>query len=176
MQLSSLTLYATSTDVAIDQAQLIAFLASRKLIGAPLSKAEFLAGEDFFKSIVFLGCSPAIALCPEDGEQAIRIGVFALDAPFLYAHQRARPPLCLSCKAPIENWLVAIGDACSDQIECESCRHPNVISRLHFRKRACYTRLAIRIQPVFESEAVPDGGLLAALAETFGSKFKYAYI
>ena len=75
----------------------------------------------------------------------------------------------------MDDWLTSISAAASDQIECASCKRSNQISRLHFRKRACYTRFAIQIQPVFESEAVPDAGLLAALTQAFGSEFKYAY-
>ena len=75
----------------------------------------------------------------------------------------------------MDGWLSLISTADSGRIECVSCKQSNQISQLHFRKRACYTPLAIQIQPVFESEAVPDAGLLAALALAFGSEIKYAY-
>ena len=206
MQLSSLALYATSTDVEIDRAQLVGFLASRKLIGQPIREAllpvseellaeegllggeglsanegvsmseSFLAGEDFFKAISFLGCSPAIALRPEDGPQFMRITVGVSAVPILFTHQRARPPLCMACKTPMHDWKGTIRRSSENSIECEHCQQVNAIEQLHFRKRACFTRTVIRIQPVFESEAIPDSSLLFALADIFNVEFRYAYI
>lgn len=75
----------------------------------------------------------------------------------------------------MDDWLAAIDAASGSRIECARCKQQVDISRLHFRKRACYTRFVIQIQPVFESEAIPDAGLLAALEDTFGAEFKYAY-
>lgn len=75
----------------------------------------------------------------------------------------------------MEDWLATISGASNDRIECTACKQQIEIGRLHFRKRACYSQLAIQIQPVFESEAIPNEGLLIALTKAFGLEFKYAY-
>lgn len=175
LQLSSLTLYATASPAAIDHVRLIEHLESLQLIARPLSETQFLAGERFFHYITFLGCSPAIPLLPEQGEHYIRISVPRLDKPQLFYSLRAHPPLCPACKAPLADWKQTIQMASEGQIECESCQYVANIDQLHFRKRACYAQAVIRIEPVFESEAIPDTALLTALATEFGGEFKYAY-
>jgi len=175
LQAAALTIYAVDSGVAVDLLRLRVLLQRLGLIDAGLAGDEFAAGPRFFNGITFLGCSPSIVLDEAQGENPLRISLHTSKLPVLFFSERARPPLCLHCKAALDDWKALIDQARDGQLDCPSCGQANVVGKLHYRKLACFSRVAIEIQPVFEREAVPDPGLLAALEAEFSVAFKYAY-
>jgi hypothetical protein len=149
---------------------------SIELTGKPLGSFQFLAGNRFFSHITFLGCAPNIALQPEQGPHYIRISIPPLEKPVLLSGARAPAPLCTDCKQPLENWKSRIESAEGEVIHCHQCHASIPVADLNFRKCACFSRNIIRVEPVFESGAIPANGFLDTLSTTFNTSFKYAYI
>ena len=175
MSLSSLALYSQDS-VSLAHAELIELLNSIELTGKPLGAFQFLAGPRFFNHIIFLGCAPNIPTLPHQGENYIRISVLLRTNPILLAGTRAPAPLCPDCKQPFERWKTRIGAAEDETISCLQCHASIPVAHLNFRKRACFSRHIIRIEPIFESEAIPADGFLDSLSRAFSADFKYAYI
>ena len=177
MSRSSLVLYAASSELEVAPQRLINLLISCGLIDRPLGDQAFLAGDRFFQHITFLGCSPSIALLPEQGENFLRIDISCYAEPVLFAGSRAHTPLCRYCGKPYaEDWKERIQSAGDSMLRCAGCGRSKPIAQLNFRRRACYSRSIIRISPVFESEAMPSPQLLEALASAFDMPFRYAYL
>jgi len=173
----SLVLYAALADHEVPAQSLVALLSSNGLIGRALSEHKFLAGDRFFQSISFLGCSPSIALQPQQGEVYLRIEISSFVRPVLFCAPRAHTPLCRHCGRPfLEDWPLRINQSTDGNMVCKSCDLPNRIEQLNFRRRACYSRSVVAFSPVFESEAVPSEQLMQALQSEFATPFRYAYI
>jgi len=176
MSLSSLTLYTRDSSVGSIQIELIELLVSVGLIGDPIHATQFLAGPRFFKHITFLGCAPNISTLPEQGPQFIRITIPELTKHGLFFGSRAPAPLCGHCKHTFDNWVEDIKHSENNGITCPQCHTSTPISHLNFRKKACYSQNIVRIEPIFESEALPANGLLDTLNKRFNAHFAYAYI
>ena len=176
MSLCSLTLYTQYNSVGSIHAELIEALTSLGFIGDPLHASQFLTGPHFFKYITFLGCAPSIPVLPAQGPQFIRVSIPALTKPGLFAGSRAPAPLCSSCKHALDNWKQDIERSENDEITCPRCQASTAVSYLNLRKRACFSQNIVRIEPIFESEALPANGLLETLNKEFDARFAYAYI
>ncbi len=175
MYMPSLVLYAPMM-ARIKHDALIANLEAINFIGQPVAQETYLSGKDFFKYLSFLGCAPNLALNPDESEQYLRIVTPQLAQPKLFFSPRAKPPLCLPCKAPIEDWKTSIDQTNKGSIQCQHCSEKSNIDALNLRKRACYTQHLIQIMPVFESEAVPTESLFSAFEKQLHYAFKLAYI
>lgn len=172
---ASLTLYVPDKTVYVDHGKLIQTLLSIELIGAQTGEYQFLAGNNFFNHIGFLGCSPNIPLTLEQDEHPLQVRIPSLNTPALFCGSRAWAPLCPECKHALQTWKDSIENKIEAGIYCDRCHTLIPTENLNFRKRACYSRHVIHIEPVFESEAVPTPILLGVLADVFKTSFKYAY-
>lgn len=175
MSLAALTLYPPATGASPDSTELAGLLAELGLIGAPCGPQTYLAGKRFFDHITFLGCSPRLALRPEAGDDHLRIELFALATPRLFASANAHTPLCPECRQALADWRTVIAQSKNGQMNCGHCGAVIPIDVLNFRRRACYARTLVRISPVFESEAIPTETLLDSIEDRLAMRLRYAY-
>lgn len=138
------------------------------------SNVNFYVGERFIDHITFLGCSPAIALSPEDGEQFCFVCVNELsDKPRLYYGSNTPAPHCRQCKETREDWKLMLDDG---DTFCTRCNMQERQQSLVWRKMAAISRLAIEIMHVYPHEAVPSPHLLEELAKVTNVEWAYAYL
>jgi len=173
---SSLALYANGT--GITHARLLDVLHAIDMIGESVGVFQYRAGKKFFNHIAFLGCSPSFHASAGNGLETppLRIYIPHLTRPKLFTSARGQTPLCPRCNHPLADWIQQLKTARAPEVRCHQCQNLAPLRELKLRKRACYSQHIIRIEPVFESEAVPADRLLSTLHEVLKVPFQYAYI
>jgi hypothetical protein len=73
--------------------------------GCHESNNDYLPGDRFMDHVTFLGCSPSIALSPEDGDNYCFIRIHeAAKVPVLYAGKNTPAPYCPQCQQTKDDW------------------------------------------------------------------------
>lgn len=147
---------------------------------------HYFPGDRFLELIMFLGCSPAVALePPPDSAGAIDAALFCnvrIDGPL--PQMRFRPgvvetaPRCPVCRASVNDWLELIRDwqaSGADQWTCPDCTAGMGLHELNWRHNAGFGRMFVEVWGIHPHEAVPADRLLACLQEATGQPWTYCY-
>ena len=171
----SLILYAGSGYLRPDtMALLTRTMASTGLTGRRIGQSsfEFLPGDRFLDHISFLGCSPNIALSPEEGEHYCYIRLHEPQSrPVLLSAGNTQPPRCRSCQRTLDEWW-----QCTAPDFCSQCSLEERQDSLNWRRRGAISRCRIEIMNVYPHEAVPSPNLLLFLKDASGVEWRYAYL
>jgi hypothetical protein len=180
----ALILHPTDPQFAPADAALYAALAAVGVVGAALpalGPCHFRPGPDFLQRIVFLGCSPVVALGEPGatGASYCRIELTAaLARPALVHGANVRQPRCPGCKAPVPDWDRHLPRWEAEPLtewSCPGCGHAAPAAGLRWRQGAAAMRRQIRVWGIFEGEAVPDERLLAVLLDLGGGPWEHIY-
>lgn len=163
--------YVPASDTSLQEA-----LSQHGFLGGSISHkgvSGYLPGEDFLKHIVFLGCSPAVALTPEEGEHFcfIRINGPHQTLQFVQGDESLQPR-CPACRKVISPWQHLLH---TEIFRCGECGHESGIAALDWRHQAGFARLFIEIAGVFPQEAVPADQLLSLLQKVTAVQWTYFY-
>ncbi|MEJ2344468.1 MAG: hypothetical protein P8076_15760 [Gammaproteobacteria bacterium] len=188
-----LVLHAGDPHWAPDAVGLVAeALADLGLLGDAFVHADavhYRPGPAFLDAVMFLGCSPAIALEPDGAAGAAggadpaafcntRLG------PVSSAVQFRRgcgdiPPRCPRCRARVPDWQPLIDawrrDPDGYRWICPDCGHARSPVDLHWRHDAGFGRFFVEIWGIHPHEAVPSERLLATLTAIGGGSWRYFY-
>jgi hypothetical protein len=154
-----------------------------EMLDSPPERQRFLAGERFLQLVSFLGCSPHIELEPpttgsDDFCYLEVLGPWA--PPRLLRGRNTRPPGCPSCgrrknglPAQLRPWAElpeALRWKCG---HCGAEHHP---AQWNWRQQGGAARIALSINGIFPSEALPSDALLGTLKALNGEPWGYCYI
>lgn len=132
-----------------------------------------LVGEDFLKHIIFLGCSPSVALSPGDGDNFCFIHINGPHQAIQFIQgDVALQPRCPVCREPVSLWQQHLH---ADNYQCEKCAATTQVMALDWRREAGFGKLFIDIYGIFPQEAVPSEQLLSALEEATSAQWTYFY-
>ena len=135
-----------------------------KLIDKKLSSKRYATGDDFLSLLTFMGCSPDIALEPQNDKPYCYVEINSLDLPQFISGKNTQYPPCPHCKEKLES------------PKCKSCHTTIDFTKLNWRKSAFVSRSWITIGNIYELEAIPSDQLLNALKNKTGVRWKPAYI
>jgi hypothetical protein len=165
-------------------------LAHLGLLGDAFAHAgavHYRPGPAFLDAVMFLGCSPAIALEPDAGDEGgvdpagfcnSRLG------PVFPAAQFRRgcggtPPRCPHCRARIRDWQPLIDawrhDPDNYRWTCAECGQARSPAALDWRHDAGFGRFFVEIWGIHPHEAVPSERLLTTLSGIGGGSWRYFY-
>ena len=136
----------------------------------------FLPGDRFLQLITFLGCSPHLRLAPDNPDdenfcQVRFVGPFT--RPRLLHGRNTRPPRCLHCGRPVQQWRQSLARQ-KTEINCRLCGCNSRIDALDWRRNAGLGCFFVQVTEVFPGEAVPLPALLEQLAAG-GTQWEYFY-
>lgn len=135
---------------------------------------DFYTGDRFIDYLTFLGCSPAIALSPEDGESFCFIRLTQPAAQdVLYYGNNTRAPHCRRCKQAKENWQEI--ERNKDDF-CHQCGADEWHKNLVWRRTGALSRLTVEVMHIYPHEAVPSPLLLDILKQASEVEWAYAYL
>ena len=139
---------------------------------------DFLAGERFLDLMVFMGCSPAIQLKPnEQGSAWCYISFQQHSAPGkIYAGSLSRPARCGMCKSPLETEQLLDSLDKQSLPTCPQCQTQLDWSDIIWNKTIGMARDAILIHNIFPHEAIPADELINAINTASGISWRYFYI
>ena len=165
-------------------------LAQVGLLGPSFSyqgRAYFVPGERFLDLVVFLGCSPVIALeCQRDAEGEVHMARFChvhlpaqRVAPYLHIGDPAAAPRCPHCRVPIRDWREWLPGWQARPLEgnwrCPACGQAASAAQIDWRQAAAVVRSGIELGGIHPYEAVPADELMAALEQATGRSWRYYY-
>lgn len=165
-----------------DNRRLQHFLQLIQLIGKPFNhQMHYLTGEKFLDLIAFVGCSPDIALEPQDDDRPfclVHIQEHA-DAIEFHCGDQTHEPRCPHCRNAVINWQTRINSWLEADVktlwECEACHSQAEPWRYNWRRSAGFGRCFIEISNIFPKEAIPQQQLLDTLHSHFGINWHYFY-
>jgi hypothetical protein len=181
MQAPRLIFHPRDTGLAIEPGTLIQALSTIGLLGEVRMDGtnSFYVGEHFLDLLTFLGCSPVIALSPEEGERYCYIDIETYPQPqFVFGSQPFKPR-CRHCRAAIPDWQqqYSATEAVEAQaIHCPECGRDSLLSDLNWKHSAGVGRQMIIVHNIYLHEAVPGEKLLQTLESLQpGSRWEYFY-
>lgn len=140
--------------------------------GCHESNNDYLPGDRFMDHVTFLGCSPSIALSPEDGDSYCFIRIHeAAKVPVLYAGKNTPAPYCPQCQQTKDDW-----QACEQDDFCEQCNLIERSENWRWRKQGMLSHWVIEIMNIYPHEAVPSPILLDRIESVSGVPWGYAYL
>jgi hypothetical protein len=154
-----------------------------KTLGSLPERERFLAGERFLQLISFLGCSPHIELTPQAGGgddfcYLDVLGPWAL--PRLFRGRNSRPPGCPSCGRRQDGLHLQLqpGAELPEALrwQCAHCGAGHHPALWNWRQQGGAARIALSINGIFPSEALPGEELLARLKALHGDPWGYCYV
>ena len=173
--MNRLLLYAGPGAPAVSRAQeLAAPLTELGFIGGVCigGSLDFCTGPSFTNLVTFLGCSPDIALSPEDGDQYCFIRLHDLTDDYRFYHgSNTAAPHCPDCRMSRDDW-----QDCAQQQYCDQCELADRAAKLRWRRRGALSRLVIEVMNIYPHEAVPASQLLTFLGDVTGVEWGYAYL
>lgn len=163
---------------------LLATLQKNGFIGAALTDKGtncHRPGENFLEQIIFLGCSPVVAL-GEPGCTSDEFCYLELDGPHpeprFLAGKNCKPPRCPACRhtfGEVGDWLRQWQEQLVPDGSCPACGKPLLPQELDWRQSAGFGRFFLRVHGIFEGEAVASDGLLATLQQATGLEWRSFY-
>ena len=175
VRLNRLALYAGSGEFThSNPGELVATLAANGFVGDSLDNDEesFYPGERFIEFVTFLGCSPSIALSPDEGPDYCLVHIAAMTPqPRLHMGMNTLAPKCSRCAQVRNDW-----QHCERPDYCSQC---NLQERQHlfaWRRRGLLSRWVITLANIYPHEAVPTPQLMTLLADVSGQEWGYAYL
>jgi len=168
MQVPRLIFHPRQADTVVDPQILVASLGEIGLLGEarPSDKqGSFYAGKHFLELLTFLGCSPVIALSPDEGERYCYIDIETFETPRLVTGSQPFQPRCRHCRAPIPDWREQLGssEVMQARVSCPQCGQDNTLARLNWKHAAGVGRQMIVIYNIYLHEAVPGEKLMQTL-------------
>ncbi len=169
------------------QRGLVSAIAEIGLVGetldSPPERQGFLVGERFLQMVSFLGCSPHIELAPPagGGDDFCYLEVLGpWTLPRLFRGRNTRPPGCPGCgrrqdglHSHVRPWA-ELPEALRWQCgHCGAEHHP---AQWNWRHQGGAARIALSINGIFPSEALPSDALLHQLKALDGNPWGYCYI
>ena len=162
------------------------------LLGAPFplaGRTHHLPGERFLDLVIFLGCSPVIALAPPPGtptDPAVHAHAFchisiwyAGEQPLFVHGRNTTPPRCIKCRRREEHWQALItawaSEAETYRWRCSGCGHQAQPFELDWRQSAGFGRFFIELWGIHPAEAVPSDALLNTLTRSTAAPWSYFY-
>ena len=139
------------------------------------SAHEYLAGEEFLKLVMFLGCSPQVVLDPAtavDGQAVCAVRLVEFGEPVLLASHPLPAARCRKCRAPVSLPASVEPDAL---YSCKHCGNQSSLGRLDWRQGAGYGRFFLELSAIYPHEAVPSDKLLLELQAISCCKWAYFY-
>lgn len=182
MQAPRLIFHPKQPELIVEPKALVTALTDIGLLGGARASDDtgsYYAGEHFLELLTFLGCSPVIALSPDEGARYCYIDIETYAAPqFIYGSQPFQPR-CKHCRSPIADWLAQYtgqAEANEANIHCARCGEDSSLHELNWKHSAGVGRQLIIIHNIYLHEAVPGDKLLQTL-ETLspGSAWEYFY-
>lgn len=179
-------LYLTPVDsIPFQLEQIQQLLQQMAVINAPpqnhtANYALFSPGENIMQHVIFLGCSPVLAITGLTGNEECVVELENHETEQFIGGSNVKPLRCSHCKTSNNNWHSFIeawrnNPNENDSWQCEQCRSNHSLKKASWRKCAGFGRSFIKIWGIFESEAVPSDQLLHALQNATRSKWKYFY-
>ena len=136
------------------------------------STTEFFTGERFMDLMTFLGCSPNIALSPEDGSPYCFIRLLQATAEAaLYSAKSTVPPHCPQCRQSQRNWR-----DCEQADYCTQCNLSERAAGFRWRKQGALSHWVVQVLNIYPHEAVPSAGLLQKMQHVSAAEWGYAYL
>ncbi|MCK5895852.1 MAG: hypothetical protein KAG20_03540 [Cocleimonas sp.] len=140
---------------------------------------RYKVGDDFLSLICFMGCSPAIEMEPQVDRPFCYVEISKpLDHCVLIAGHNVRKINCPQCKTgqpQLVDTLLSYPNTLFQQ-SCDVCHTLINPTHINWRKSAFVANTWIILGNIYESEAVPDEKLLAALEQVTHCEWKYAYV
>ena len=153
-------------------------------LGAPYRGApanSYLVGDEFFRYITFMGCSPAMRLEPAyEGDLDfcfIRLDT-QLTAPVFRGHRQRFVPRCPHCRHGLAHWLDELQrwQADHDQrFSCPECGADLSLPQLQWREKAAIGSCFIEVYSVYPHEGIPTTGFMAQLKSITDIDWKYFF-
>lgn len=160
------TLSPQSLDPLIEQMRQIGLAGDA--FDSPTNQS-YLVGDDFFKWVNFMGCSPYIPMEPStDGQPFCHVRFQGpLQTPVIMTGRNTRPPQCGQCGKPMADWQEACEDWINNQqaVSCSHCHASQSPRDLRWRKSAGMGRCFMIIEHIFPQEALPADGLMCTLEQ-----------
>lgn len=159
-------------------AALVAHLRKLGLLGSEVAFAgigRYLAGHDFLKLLMFLGCSPRVALATgqsKSSEQMCFLRLLAFEGPVFVL---ARPPPAARCTQCRASAGLPPGFTFATQHRCGKCGVTASAADLDWRGGAGCGRFFIEVNGVYAQEAVPADKLLDELSRFSQCGWKYFF-
>lgn len=182
MQVPRLIFHPNIPDVIADPDALQAALSEIGFIGEPRDEDRqhsFYVGEHFLELLTFLGCSPVIALGPEEGERYCYIETATFQQPRFIAGSQPFQPRCRHCRQAIPDWqqqLDGLEDMAHAKLQCGHCQRLMPLSEVNWKHSAGIARQMISVYNIYLHEAVPGEKILATLAQTTPAcEWRYFY-
>lgn len=181
-----LLLHSSDPHATLDRpAQLLSKLKHIGFLGSEFmldNEVHYYAGERFMGLISFLGCSPTLAIQPEDEHSGTDLCHIALsdnfsDTRFLGC-DNTKIPRCPHCRTRIDDWrnlLKQWHDSAVAVWRCPNCTQTGDISGLDWREYAGVGRFYLEIWGIGEGLAVPSDELLSCLHQLHGKPWRYFY-
>jgi len=137
--------------------------------------AEFLAGEEFLRLVMFLGCSPQVVLDPvlaQQGQAVCLIRLLSYREVTLLTAKSMPAVRCTKCRAAVDRSSAGSFEA---RYRCQQCGNECRVSDLDWRQSAGFGRCFIEVNGIHPHEAVPSDKLLNALHAYSHCNWKYFY-
>lgn len=175
-----------------DPASLLKVLRDNGLVGEAFilgGRRHYYAGERFLDQIVFLGCSPRVALEPPRdagepgtevwGRSFCHITLVQSRDPEFTAGDNVLAPRCPRCRQTIDDWHAVVEGRRSNgagyRWRCRGCGGEAGAHELDWRQSAGFGRTFIEVWGIHNAEAVPAESLLDTLQEATGGAWRYFY-
>ncbi|MFU8838940.1 MAG: hypothetical protein ACNA75_11630 [Thiohalomonadaceae bacterium] len=184
--MNQLILHPRDMNTAINEASILDTLRDLGLIDQSFDyqgKTHYQPGDAFLERMVFLGCSPVIALGEPGltGEDFCHVSLIPSAAePRFWHGKNIKAPRCPHCRRPQTDWQTLITQWQTRQHDyrhrCVECDKETTIDELKWRQSAGFLRSGIIVWGIYEGEAVPSEGLMDALQACSGEKWTYFYL
>lgn len=141
----------------------------------PEETACYPAGPEFLKLLMFLGCSPNVALAPgagDDIQEPCTVRLLSFATPVLLSAQPLPAARCRHCRAGAS--LPPAFDF-TTRYQCGNCGATGTVADLDWRQGAGCARLFLEVSGIHPHEAVPSDSLLDQLAAFSGGGWRYFF-
>lgn len=145
---------------------------------------HYHVGARFLDLIIFLGCSPSVALSPEEArgspEAFCQVVVDGpLDRACLRVGELSVRPRCPHCRAAFSGWEPCVRawlrDPGRPAWSCRACDAKLLPHEFDYRHGAGVGRIFLEVWGIYPQEAVPADPLLRRLAALTNCQWQYFY-
>ncbi len=181
---AKLILFSSHIEWQAPNNSLAEILLEQQLMAKPLADKtnHHRSGEQFMEQLTFVGCSPFIALQPEEAEADQPYCAIHLPQPKNYysaVDSMNTPPRCPHCRKAHPSWQQAMQQWQQDQTQfwsCHVCEKTSAPWQWNWRKQAAFGRSVIEILNIHPHEAIPGQSLMDALQTLSQTPWQYAYV
>ena len=136
---------------------------------------RYRVGDRFLSLVMFMGCSPQVALEPDQGasgQEYCSIRLREFEQVTLLCSATVPALRCPRCGATLADPQTGCFDSSN---RCDQCGAVSQASELNWRNSGGYARFFIELSGIFPHEAVPADRLLCELARLSNCDWKYLY-